>query len=149
MGSFDELKKFAADTAEAIADKSVEFAKIAADKTKAIARTTRLSTEIMSEKDAVKKRFAEIGKLYYQLHKDEPEEALAQLVDEITVSLDKIDAKKKEIEDLKSDNPDIEVEVIYEEEEEPASETVTASEEESAEEPAADEPQAEAEETKE
>ena len=50
MSNYDEFKQKAKDTAETIADKSVEFYKFAEEKTRIIANLTKLSTEIALEK---------------------------------------------------------------------------------------------------
>ena len=102
MPNYDDLKKKAKDAIDTIADISVEAYKIAEEKAKILARRTRLNTEIAREKAAIRRLKAEIGGIYYDLHKDAPEEALKQDCDEITAALDCIAAKKKEIEDLKN-----------------------------------------------
>ena len=102
MANFEELKKKAAETAEMIADKSIELARIAADKTKCMAKIAKLKTEIISEKENLKKNYMQIGKLYYEAHKDEPEEAMAQACADIAVSLGIIDAKNMEIEAIRA-----------------------------------------------
>jgi FtsZ-binding cell division protein ZapB len=133
MANFEELKQKAKDTMETIADRSVEFYKIAEEKTKLYAKITKLGAEIALEKGTVRKLYREIGKKYYELHKSSPEDALAQTCTEVTSSLDTIAAKQKEIEALKNtfslgdkenseDDPeekDVEVEIIIEDLEKP------------------------------
>lgn len=101
MANFDELKQKAIDTVEIIADKTVEIYKIAEEKTKLFAKVTKLSADIALEKGDLRKHYRELGKMYYDLHKHAPEEAFAQLCDEVTASLDTIAAKQKEIDALK------------------------------------------------
>lgn len=101
MSNFDEFKQKARDTMETIADKSVEFYKIAEEKTKLYAKITKLGAEIALEKGNVRKLYREIGKKYYDLHKASPEDELTQGCIEVTSSLDRITAKQKEIEELK------------------------------------------------
>jgi len=118
MSNFEELKKKAAEIAGTIADKSLIFAKKAADKTKSAARITRLNAEIAAERDRVKKNYSEIGKLYYENFKDEPAEVVAQAVSEISISMAIIESKKAEIEELKASDDNIcdaEAEECYEE----------------------------------
>lgn len=128
MSNFDELKQKAKDTMETIADKSVELYKIAEEKTKIIAKITKLSTEIALEKGNVRKLYREIGKRYYELHNASPEEELAQTCAEVKNALECIVAKQKEVGELKNaldlgekgdmnadeDDDDIEVEIIIE-----------------------------------
>lgn len=101
MTNFDEFKQRAKDTMETIADKSIELYKIAEEKTKVLAKITKLTTELALEKATVRRLYKEIGKKYYELHKSAPEEALAQACAEVTVSLETITAKATEINELK------------------------------------------------
>ena len=106
MKGFDDLKKMAADAAGTIADKSIVFAKKAADKTKAAARAAKLSAEIAVERDSIKKNYTEIGKLYYEKYKDNPDEEMAQAISEVSISMAIIESKKSEIEELKKTSPE-------------------------------------------
>ena len=88
---------------------------------------TKLGAEITMEKGNVRKLYREIGKKYYELHKSSPEEPLAQACAEVTISLDLIAAKQKELDELKNslsekgitetdaeEDKDLEVEIIVE-----------------------------------
>lgn len=101
MTNFDEFKKAAAETAGTVADKSIVFARKVADKTKCVARIAVLRAEIAGEKDLLRNDFKELGKAYYNHHKDDPEPALAQLCTDVSVAAERIAAKRKEIEQLK------------------------------------------------
>ncbi|NLT14574.1 MAG: hypothetical protein GXY05_09555 [Clostridiales bacterium] len=126
MANFEDFKQKAMDTMETIADKSIELYKVAEEKTKLLAKMTKLGAEITLEKGDVRKLYREIGKKYYEMHKSSPEEPLAQACAEVTVSLDCIAAKQKELDELKNslseksaaeartDDKDIEVEIIVE-----------------------------------
>ena len=122
MAGFDELKQKARDAAEAIADKSVEIARAASEKTRTIAKSAKLNAEISKEKSNLKRYYAELGSIYYTFFKDSPDEHLEQICEEITNSLEYIEAKQAELDALKDDQ-DVEVEIIQEEpcEEEPCS----------------------------
>jgi hypothetical protein len=117
MDNFDDFKKKAKETMETIADKSVELYKIAEEKTKILARTTKLQAEIALERGNVRRLYKEIGKTYYELHKEAPETALEQKCGDVTVSLDRIATKLQEIQDIKkaAEQNDIDVEIIMEE----------------------------------
>lgn len=132
MNNFDEIKQKAKDTMETIADKSVELYKIAEEKTKVLAKTTKLSTEIALEKGSLRKLYRELGKMYYELNGSSPETSFSQICTEIAFSLGCIAAKQKEIDDLKNDyefsydmdadddeDLDTDVEIIIEEFEKP------------------------------
>lgn len=121
MANFDTLKKRAAEAAGTLADKSLVFARKAADKTKSVAKITKLSTDVAGEREKIRRNYVKIGKKYYELYKDAPSEELQSFVDEISVSLSIIEAKKAEIEELKTaddvSDADIEVEIEVEPEE--------------------------------
>ena len=120
MANFDDLKQKAKETLDVLADVSAEFYKKAEEKTKAVARTTKLSTEIAREKGNLRKLYAEIGTMYYDLHKDDPEEAMAQSCHEVQYTIERILQKQQEIQGLKKDcdicDADIEVEVEFDDE---------------------------------
>ena len=64
MAGFDELKQKAKDAAEAFADKSVEIARAAGEKTRTIAKSAKLNAEISKEKSNLKRYYAELGSIY-------------------------------------------------------------------------------------
>lgn len=102
------------DFAEKAADKTKDFAEKAADKAKSAARITKLNLEISAEKDNMKKTYLEIGKLYYDTHKENPEGFFIQLCEEIALAEKNIADKQAEIASLKADadeGGDIEVEI--------------------------------------
>ena len=101
MANYDDIKKKAKEALETIADVSVEAYKIAEEKAKVLAKRAKLNAEITHEKSVIRRLKLEIGGIYYDLHKDDPEEALKQNCDAITASLDSIAAKRMELEDLK------------------------------------------------
>lgn len=95
---FDMFKK----NASKVADKSVLFAKKAADKAVEYAKVTKLNAEIVSEKDKMRKAYQEIGKIYYDLHKDAPEAEFASAIEALEAAKAAIKAKRTEIEALKA-----------------------------------------------
>lgn len=139
MGKFKEVFGTVADKTKEYAgvasEKAKEYAGVASDKAKDFTRIAKLTVEINGEKDTVKKAYTEIGKLYYDAHKDEPDELFAQLCDEVTVAMGNISAKEAEIAEIraKSSQPDDSVEVEFEnivaETEDAAEEAVEAAEE--------------------
>lgn len=119
MANFDfgAMKEKALQTAGMVADKSVEFAKIAGDKAKLAGRITKLKAEIAMEKESAKRNFVELGKKYYEAHKENPTPELAQAVTEISVALEAMGAKRKEVEMLKKQLADDFGEIMEEAEE--------------------------------
>lgn len=101
MAKFDEIKGAVIDTIGHVAEKTRDLAGTVADKAKDVSRIAKLNIEIAGEKDTIKKAYTEIGKLYYETRKDDPDGFFAQLCEEITVSLGSITAKEAEIADIK------------------------------------------------
>lgn len=126
MANFDQFKQKAWDTANTIADVSIELYKFAEKKAKKFSRKTRLATEIAKEKGNIRTLYSEIGKQYYARHKDDPESEFAQACSDISKSFTRIRYCKEEIERIKSEpdedefcgdcdaDGDIEVEIITE-----------------------------------
>lgn len=102
---FDMFKK----KAGAVADKSVLFAKKAADKAVVYAKVTKINTELISEKDKLRKAYQEIGKIYYELHKNSPETEFETAFETLEAVKNTIREKKAEIEALKAENADADV----------------------------------------
>ena len=108
LGQATEATK---DFAGKAADTTRDLAGKAAEKAKAGTRIAKLNIEISQEKESMKKTYLEIGKLYYDLHKDDPDGFFIQLCEEIAAAEQAIAAKEAEIADLKSgSDPDVDVE---------------------------------------
>ena len=100
MSKINEIKEKALSALGTIIDKSTDIYEIAEEKAKYIAKTTKLKAEIAKESSAVKKLYTDLGSLYYCLNKDNPDEKLAQLCEEIKSILDNIEVKERELETL-------------------------------------------------
>ena len=113
MADINEIKSKIIGTIGTVADATRDVAEKAAEKAKTYAKIAKLSVEINGERDAIKKAYIEIGKLYYDTHKDDPEGFFVQLCDEITVAAENIADKEAEIAMLKAESggedPDVEV----------------------------------------
>ena len=110
--------------ADAPSSENSYFTSIKVAKAKAGARIAKLNIEIAGEKENMKKTYLEMGKLYYDTHKDSPEGFFIQLCEEIALAEQNIAEKEAEIEALKAED-DGSIEVEFEEivdEEEPAAE---------------------------
>jgi len=102
MALYEDIKKKAKDTFETIADISVETYKIAEERTKILAKRARLNAEITREKALIRRLKGEIGGKYYEMHKNDPEDDLKKACDDITDSIARIGAHKREIDELKN-----------------------------------------------
>ena len=115
MANFDEIVQKTAETAEVIADRSSVYLRKAADGAKTVMRAGKLKMDIAAEKDCMRRSFSSLGKLYYQLHKDDPEEELAQIVADIALSESKIEAMREEYGDIMGDGVEIAVDAVKDE----------------------------------
>jgi len=127
MADINEIKQKMLAKLGKAADSAKDLADKAADKAKVGARIAKLTMEIAAENDSMKKTYIEIGKLYYDTHKEEPEGFFIQLCEEVALAQKNIADKEAEIEALKAKGDEcVDVEVEFEEivaEEEAAAET--------------------------
>lgn len=105
----DSVKDFAGkagdtvkDLAEKAGDSAKELAEKTADKAKTGGRIAKLTMDVSTEKERMKKTFIEVGRLYYDLHKDAPESSFAQLCEELSISDAHIAEMEAEIAELKA-----------------------------------------------
>lgn len=91
----------AKDLAGVAAEKTKDFASTAAERTRQVSRIAKLNMDISTQKDTIKKAYAELGKLYYEAHHDAPEGLLAQVCQEIDLANAAIGAMEDEIAQLK------------------------------------------------
>ncbi len=89
----------------ATAEIAKTVASFAARKTKNVSRIAKLNVDIANERDTIKSAYREIGKLYYELHREAPERYFEQLCREIDVSMESIAAAEAEIARLKTQDP--------------------------------------------
>jgi hypothetical protein len=114
MAKIDDIKGAVMDTIGSVAGKTRDLAGNVADKAKDVSRIAKLNIEINTEKDTIKKAYIEIGKLYYETHKDDPDGFFVQLCDEITVATESIKSKEAEIAEIKAAAQDGEPDVVVE-----------------------------------
>ena len=114
---FNKLMQKTKETAEKVAGKSKDIAKNVADKTAMSGKVAKLSAEITSEKENLKKAYMELGKYYYEHYEDE-NPATEELLKAVNTSLELIEAKRVSIEELKAaikasgdGNADVDVEM--------------------------------------
>lgn len=102
MPNYDDFKKRAKDALDTIADVSVEAYKLAEEKAKILAKRAKLNAEITREKAFIRRAKITIGNEYYELHRNDAEDALKQYCDEITASLGEIELRQRQLDDLRS-----------------------------------------------
>lgn len=125
------------DTLDTLKDKAADLAQAGVAQSKRLAEIAKLKMANLSEEDAIKKAYLEIGRLYYAEHAAAPDGAYADACERITAARAAIETNKDRIAQLKAagDDDEDEVEVVDEiPAEEPAAEespVEEASEEES------------------
>ena len=83
-----------------------KLAAFTAKKTRNVSQIARLNVKIAGERDTIKQAYSEIGKLYYETHREDPENYFVQLCLEIDNALEAISAMENEIIRLKTQNRD-------------------------------------------
>lgn len=109
-----DFKRFAGKLAGKAAGKARTFASFAASKTKSVSRIAKLNVDIATERDSIKRVYREIGKLYYETHRDDPEGFFVQLCQEIDVSMEAIARMESEIVHLKTQEEEAEAGIVEE-----------------------------------
>lgn len=118
------------DTFDSLKDKATDLAQAGVAQSRRLAEIAKLKMANMSEEDAIKKAYLEIGKLYYAEQGAAPDGAYAAACERITASKAAIETNNERIAELKQPgDPEpeveveaeaIEVEVTAQPEEEPA-----------------------------
>ena len=103
MSGFNDFMDKAGAFATKAAGKAKDLASVAAAKTKQVGRVAKLNMEVSSQKDIVKKAYAELGRLYYEAHHDAPEEALSGLCGQIDGAMAAIASLEEEIARVKEE----------------------------------------------
>lgn len=98
---FSSVKEKGAEVAASLKEKGVEVAAAAADKTKDAARIAKLTVDLGTEKDNLKKAYLELGKACYEEYKDNADGLFAQLCGEITVAAARVEETQAELDTLK------------------------------------------------
>lgn len=101
MASLDDIRYRTEETAEHIAAKSVEIARSAADKAKLVARMSKLNADVITEKDALRRAYFELGKLYYKKYREAPDSDFAEQCSRIASSIAVIKESREEIRQCK------------------------------------------------
>lgn len=95
------LRDVLTDTISTVADKVLDLADAAADTAKSGQQLAKLYVEKKKEESALEDAYKELGKLYYELHKQDAEGVLADLCMEIENTLVNIEDITAEIDALK------------------------------------------------
>jgi len=102
MPNYDEFKKKAKDAFDSLADASVDAYKVAEEKTKVLAKKTKLRAGIVNDKATIRRLSVELGTKYHAKYKHDENSEFSQLCAEISSAHDRIAAKEAEISELKT-----------------------------------------------
>ena len=102
MGFFDSLKA----NASVLKDKATDLAQTGAAESKRLAEIAKLKSANLSEENAIKKAYVEIGKLYYEQMAAAPGEDFAAACEKITADKANIEANNDRIAELKTKDDD-------------------------------------------
>jgi len=101
MPNYDEFKRKAKDALDSFTDASVDAYKVAEEKTRILARRTKLRASIVNDKATVRRLSVELGTRYHKKYKDDENSEFRQICEEITCAHERIAAKEEEIAELK------------------------------------------------
>jgi len=101
MANYEDFREKAMDALETLADATVCTYKAAEEKTKIIAKKTKLRAGIVNDKATIRRLSVELGTRYYKQFKDDENSDFRQLVEEITQAHERIALKEEEIAVLK------------------------------------------------
>ena len=98
----NDLKERAKDLAQSGMAKALELTDTGVNKAKQLAEISKLKVLNLSEQDAIRRAYMDLGRLYYAERGSAPEAAYADLCDKITRSKAQIQVNEQRIADLKS-----------------------------------------------
>ena len=122
MADYKELFGSLVSKAKGVMDSSgvTEVYQKGASRTKAYGRIARLTLDTNSQADELRKVYTEIGRLYFEQERQNPEGVFAPLFAQAARLMDELKAKEAELEELKNslrpedEEKDIEVEITQE-----------------------------------
>ena len=101
MANYDDFKRKAKVAIDSFTDASVDAYKAAEEKTRVLARKTKLRAGIVNDKATVRRLSVELGTRYHKKYKDDENSEFRQICEEITCAHERIAAKEEEIAELK------------------------------------------------
>jgi len=101
MANYEDFKKKAKDALDSFADASVDAYKTAEEKTRVLARKTKLRAGIVNDKATIRRLSVELGTRYHKKYKDDVDSEFRQICEEITCAHERVAEKEAEIAELK------------------------------------------------
>ncbi len=90
-----------------LTEKVNEGSKIVADKAKKVSEIANIKAQIISCDNVINKNYKELGKAFFEAHKDDIDPEYADIVKVIKESMDKKDALNEKLASCKDGAPDI------------------------------------------
>lgn len=108
---FENLKQKLTDAANTVADKTSAFAKTVAEKSSTVAKDVagkasgaakkaKLNAEIAAEREGMKKKYQELGKLYFEKYSSNPDPDFSEPMTAIQEALERVADKQTQIDAL-------------------------------------------------
>lgn len=101
---------------------AAKLARAAVRSTKRAGRAAKLKVDIAAEKDTIKRLHTDIGRLYYEAHRDDPEGFFVQLFQQVEASEEAIEAMQAELDVIRAEREngeagiEIEIEIVPDDE---------------------------------
>lgn len=92
MNLFDELGKKIVSTGQVVVNKTREFADI-----------TNLKLQVKEEERKMQMTYQKLGEVYYELHKDSPDDVLAEIMEEVEQTQQRLDALNESITSMENE----------------------------------------------
>lgn len=114
---FEDVKKKIVETADTVVEKTTTFvknvagkssdaAKNVAGKASGAAKKAKLNAQIAAEREGMKKKYIELGKLYFEKYSSNPDPDLEEPMTAIREALDRVAAHQAEIDALQETAPE-------------------------------------------
>lgn len=95
-----------------IKERVTDLAQSGVAKSKQLAEVAKLKANNMSEEDAIRKAYLEIGKLYYAERGMAPEGAYVALCEKVTAAKTNIESNNARLAEMKEKEPELEIEDV-------------------------------------
>ena len=102
----NEVKEKVVSTAGLLLEKTMILKDAAEEKAKILTQKAKLRAESARNSSRIDRLYADLGSLYYCMRKDEPDDPMKQLCNEITVLLERNEDLDRQLKELKQiENP--------------------------------------------
>ena len=126
MSNYDDFKEKTKNAIGSLAYASIDAYKVAEEKTRILARKTKLRAGIVNDKATIRRLSVELGTRYYNKYKDVENNEFGKICGELAGAHERIAQKEKEIAELKGiSTAKVEVKVPKQEQEKTEDEDIS------------------------